>query len=120
MKYEPRTVTKEEIEPGEPIITYDDEMPAGEEEVTVEARNGYVVEAYLDKLVNGEVVESTLLHTDEYAAIAEKRTVGTMLPATPIPTPEPTPEPAIEPEPSEPEPADPGHGLPVIDTDDMP
>lgn len=120
VKYEPRTVTKEEIEPGEPIITYDDEMPAGEEEVTVEARNGYVVEAYLDKLVNGEVVESTLLHTDEYAAIAEKRTVGTMLPATPIPTPEPTPEPTIEPEPNEPEPADPGHGLPVIDTDDMP
>ena len=64
-------------------------------------------------------MESTLLHTDEYAAIAEKRTVGTMLPATPIPTPEPTPEPS-EPEPSEPEPADPGHGLPVIDTDDMP
>lgn len=99
--YEPRSVTKQEIEPGEPIITYDDEMLAGEEVITVEERTGYIVEAYLDKMVNGEVVDSILLHTDEYAAIAEKRTVGTMVPATPtpIPTAEPTPEPAPTPGP---------------------
>ena len=94
-------MTKQEIEPGEPIITYDDEMLAGEEVITVEERTGYIVEAYLDKMVNGEVVDSILLHTDEYAAIAEKRTVGTMVPATPtpIPTAEPTPEPAPTPGP---------------------
>ena len=76
-------------------------MLEGEEVVTVEARNGYKVEVYLDKFLNGELVDSTYLYTDEYAAIRQKVTVGTLVPATPTPKPtaEPTPPPASTPEP---------------------
>ena len=99
--YEPRALQVEEIIPDEPIITYDKKMPADQEPIiTVEARNGYKVEVYLDKKVNGEVVESTYLYTDEYAAIRQKVTMGTLVPTTPEPiiTPAPavdTPEPEI-------------------------
>ena len=99
--YEPRAVQVEEIIPDEPIITYDKKMPADQEPIiTVEARNGYKVEVYLDKKVNGEVVESTYLYTDEYAAIRQKVTMGTLVPTTPEPiiTPAPavdTPEPEV-------------------------
>ena len=99
--YEPRAVQLEETVPDEPIVTYDPEMLEGEEVVTVEARNGYKVEVYLDKFLNGELVDSTYLYTDEYAAIRQKVTVGTLVPATPTPKPtaEPTPPPASTPEP---------------------
>lgn len=99
--YKPRAVQLEETVPDEPIVTYDPEMLEGEEVVTVEARNGYKVEVYLDKFLNGELVDSTYLYTDEYAAIRQKVTVGTLVPATPTPKPtaEPTPPPASTPEP---------------------
>ena len=99
--YEPRAVQIEEIIPDEPIITYDKKMPVDQEPiVTVEARNGYKVEVYLDKKVNGEVVESTYLYTDEYAAIRQKVTIGTLETKTPEPviTPEPIVTPAPDPE----------------------
>ena len=98
--YEPRAVQIEEIIPDEPIITYDKKMPVDQEPiVTVEARNGYKVEVYLDKKVNGEVVESTYLYTDEYAAIRQKVTIGTLETKTPEPviTPEPIVTPAPDP-----------------------
>ena len=101
--YEPRAVQLEEIIPDEPIITYDKKQPVGYEVVTVAARNGYKVEVYLDKKVNGEVVESTYLYTDEYEAIRQKVTVGTLEPTTPTPEIKPTPEPDIGPEPVDPE-----------------
>jgi len=78
VEYVPRTVMAEETPPGEPIITYDDKQPIGYEMITVEARNGYKVEVYLDKKVNGEVVESTYLYTDEYEPIRQKITMGSM------------------------------------------
>ena len=76
-------------------------MPVDQEPIiTVEARNGYKVEVYLDKKVNGEVVESTYLYTDEYAAIRQKVTIGTLETKTPEPviTPEPIVTPAPDPE----------------------
>lgn len=84
--YNPRSVLVEELIPDEPIITYDKKLPAGTELITVQPRNGYKVDVFLDKLVNGTVAESQLLYTDEYEPIRQKITMGTL---------EPTPDPYI-------------------------
>lgn len=83
--YVPRSVSIEELLPGEPIITEDKKQPVGYERITAAARNGYIVEVYLDKYVNGKLDSSELLYTDTYAAITEKKTVGTAVTVTPTP-----------------------------------
>lgn len=83
--YEPRAVTIKEIEPGETIIKYNKKQLTTYQEVTTTGRKGYVVEVYLDKKQNGKTVESTYLYTDEYDAVTEVITVGTIEPTTPTP-----------------------------------
>lgn len=83
--YEPRSVTVETIEPGEPIITYDKKQTTDYNVVTVEARDGYVVDVYLDKFVNGKLESSQLLYEDRYEPKTEKRTIGTLSPVTEMP-----------------------------------
>lgn len=80
--YRTRVETIEEILPGEPIIAYDPRQPEGFEEIVVQARNGYVVDVYLERIVNGELAETIYICTDTYEAKTEKRTVGTMPLAT--------------------------------------
>lgn len=98
--YDLRSVTIEELEPGEPIITYDNKQSTEYNVVNVEGRNGYVVDVYLDKFVNGKLDSSTRLYEDRYEAITEKRTIGTLSPATatPKPTSAPDPTPAATPQ----------------------
>ena len=83
--YDLRSVTIEELEPGEPIITYDNKQTTEYNVLNVEARKGYVVDVYLDKFVNKKLESSTKLYEDRYEAITEKRTIGTQSPATPTP-----------------------------------
>lgn len=95
--YRPRTETMEELLPGEPIIEYDPRQPEGMEEIVVQARNGYVVDVFLDRFVNEVLVETIYICTDTYEAKTEKRIVGTMALATTAPSAAsgtPTPDPA--------------------------
>ena len=85
--YDLRSVIMEEIEPGEPIITYNKKKTVDFNEVTVEARTGYVVDVYLDTYVNGKLESSEMLYEDRYESITEKRTIGTL----PLPTETPDP-----------------------------
>lgn len=101
--YEPRTELIEEILPGEPEIVYDKKKTEDYNVIEVNARNGFTIDVYLDKLVNGKVESSEKLYTDEYAAVTERRRIGTLPLATPSPTPSPTPK-----------------QTPVPDTEDMP
>ncbi len=103
--YQPRTVLIEEIPPAEPEIIYDNKKTADYDKVEVAARTGYVIDVYLDKLVNGSVDEasSVFLYRDEYAAVAERRRVGTL----PVTTPTPTSTPEVK-------------ATPAPDTEDQP
>lgn len=83
--YEPRAVIREEIEPGETIIKYNKKQLTTYSEVTTTGRKGYIVDVYLDKKQDGKTVESTMLYTDEYDAVTEVITVGTIEPTTPTP-----------------------------------
>ncbi|MBQ3663294.1 MAG: VanW family protein [Clostridia bacterium] len=89
-KYDLRSVIVEEIQPGDPIISYNKKKYVDYSETTVEARTGYVADVYLDTIVNGKTVSSEKIYTDRYEAITQKITVGT------IPTPSPTPVPGSE------------------------
>lgn len=89
-KYDLRSVIVEEIQPGDPIISYNKKKSVDYSETTVEARTGYVADVYLDTIVNGKTVSSEKIYTDRYEAITQKITVGT------IPTPSPTPVPGSE------------------------
>lgn len=82
--YDLRSVVIEELEPGEPIISYNKKQTVDYNVVTVEARKGYVVDVYLDTKQNGKTVSSELLYNDRYEPVTEKRTVGTIEP-TPVP-----------------------------------
>ena len=88
--YDLRSVIVEEIQPGDPIISYNKKKYVDYSETTVEARTGYVADVYLDTIVNGKTVSSEKIYTDRYEAITQKITVGT------IPTPSPTPVPGSE------------------------
>ena len=94
--YEPRSVTIETIPSGEVQIVYDKKQTVEYNELLVTARDGYIVEVYMDTTVNGQTT-SALLYTDKYEAIAEKRKVGTL----PTPTLEhsPTPDAPVTPAP---------------------
>ena len=57
-KYDLRSVIVEEIQPGDPIISYNKKKYVDFSETTVEARTGYVADVYLDTIVNGKTVSS--------------------------------------------------------------
>jgi vancomycin resistance protein YoaR len=63
--------------PGEPEITEDPSLPAGTTVYDQDSYDAIVVELYKQVTVDGEVTETTLLHTDRYKASAAKIRVGT-------------------------------------------
>jgi len=93
VSYSPHTELIEEIEPGEDEITETNTLYIGEEEVTVEARSGYVVDVYIDRYLDGVLQESTYLYTDRYEGNPLKKKVGTMPTPTPVVEETPTPNP---------------------------
>lgn len=78
--YKTRSEIKETIRRKDVNYTDDDTIPRGYKLVTLEARNGYVVEAYRDKYVNGALESSELLYTDTYKGNAEEARRGTASP----------------------------------------
>ncbi|MBQ2985658.1 MAG: VanW family protein [Clostridia bacterium] len=78
--YKTRSEIKETIRRKDVNYTDDDTIPRGYKLVTLEARNGYVVEAYQDKYVNGVLESSELLYTDTYKGNAEEARRGTASP----------------------------------------
>lgn len=69
-----------------PIIEERSDWPTGYKEVDYKSREGYRVEAYRQKLVNGEKSgEPELLYTDKYRAVTGKTYVGTGDPSLPKP-----------------------------------
>ncbi|MEN6594250.1 MAG: VanW family protein [Clostridiaceae bacterium] len=92
-EYKTRTVLAETIPAGDDIIVYSKSMYVDEEPKTlVESRDGYVVDVYIDRYLNGELQESIFLHTDRYPGNQGKIQVGTLA------TPEPSVTPSIDPE----------------------
>lgn len=89
--YVPHIELIEEVPPGEPVITNNRKMFIGEETITAEARSKYVLDVYIDRMLNGELQERIFMYTDTYPGNPEKRTVGTMATPTPIPTATPVP-----------------------------
>jgi len=85
VSYTTRGVVTETLEPGETKTAENPQWPSGYQENTITARKGYIAEAYRDKLVNGEVVESELLYTDKYRAVTGEVTIGTGDPSLPKP-----------------------------------
>ncbi|MEN6339623.1 MAG: VanW family protein [Clostridiaceae bacterium] len=92
-EYKTRTVLAETIPAGDDIIVYSKSMYVDEEPKTlVESRDGYVVDVYIDRYLNGELQESIFLYTDRYPGNQGKIQVGTLA------TPEPSVTPSIDPE----------------------
>lgn len=61
-----------------PVIEERADWPTGYKEVDYKSREGYIVEVYRQKLVNGEKVgDKENLYTDKYRAITGKTFVGT-------------------------------------------
>ena len=76
--YETWAETVETIEPEEPVIKEDSQLPAGTRKTTITARKGYVAKAYLkhfDK--DGNLIETIYLYTDRYSPVRGEITVGT-------------------------------------------
>lgn len=73
------------VGPGEPIITEDPNLPEGAQVWDQDAYDAIKVELYKQVKVDGEVVETTLLHTDRYKASPAKIRVGIGPPAEPAP-----------------------------------
>lgn len=107
--------TLSKVPAGEQVIA-DPTKPVGYEDVVQSGSYPAVrAEAYKEVLVNGEVVERTLLHTDKYSASPRKIVRGTAVPA---PVPEPPAEtapvpPETTPAPAEPAPAPPESQAPA-------
>lgn len=78
--YQTRSDVIETIRRKEVNYTDDNTIPRGYKVVTVARRDGYKVEAYRDKYVNGEFVSSELLYTDTYRGNAEEARRGTASP----------------------------------------
>ncbi len=64
------------VGPGEPIITEDPNLPAGQQVWDQDAYDAIKVELYKQVKIDGQVVETTLLHTDRYKASPAKIRVG--------------------------------------------
>jgi len=80
VSYKTRSEVIEYIHNKDVHYTDDDTIPRGYKVVTVEARRGYVVEAYRDKYINGVLDSSELLYTDKYKGNAEEARRGTASP----------------------------------------
>jgi hypothetical protein len=75
--YKTRGVTDKVLDPPETVTIEEPLWPTGYKETVIESRKGYVATAYRDKLVDGEVVESEKLYTDNYDAVKGQIKVGT-------------------------------------------
>lgn len=65
------------VDPGEPVVTEDPSLPEGKVVYDQEPYYAIVAELYKEVSVDGEVTETTLLHTDRYTASPAKVRVGT-------------------------------------------
>lgn len=65
------------VSPGEPVYTEDPNLPEGEEKYDQDPYDAIVAELYKEVSVDGVVKETTLLHTDRYAASPAKIRIGT-------------------------------------------
>lgn len=92
-EYKTRPEIMETIPAGEDIIINSSSMYVTDEPQTIaDRRDGYVVDVYIDRYLNGQLQESIFLYTDRYPGNPAKIKVGTK--ATPEPT--VTPDPTIE------------------------
>lgn len=92
-EYKTRPEIMETIPAGEDIIINSSSMYVTDEPQTIaDRRDGYVVDVYIDRYLNGQLQESIFLYTDRYPGNPAKIKVGTK--ATPEPT--VTPDPATE------------------------
>ena len=89
------------VSPGDPIYTEDPSLPAGTTVTDQDAYDALKAALYKQVLVDGQVVETTLLHTDRYRASPAKIRVGTGAAEEPAPEQEPEQQ---EPEQQEPAP----------------
>lgn len=78
-----------------PITKNDKNQTVEYSEVTRAAHDGYVINTYVDKYVNGVFAETTMSYTAEYKKIEQITTVGTK--PTPSPAPTKTPKPTATP-----------------------
>ncbi len=81
VEYKPRSEVLEEILRDNPVYTEDATLPVGYQIEKIIKHDGYVAEAYLDKLQDGEVVESKLLGKDRYRGNEAEIVIGTGDPA---------------------------------------
>lgn len=75
--YKARSEIIETTERTDTVYTEDATIPVGYQKETVIRHDGYVVEAYLDKYVNGDLSESTLMYTDKYKGNPAEISIGT-------------------------------------------
>jgi len=92
-EYKTRPQVMETIPAGEDIIENSKSMYVTDEPITLaERRDGYVVDVYVDRYLNGQLQESIFLYTDRYTGNPARIRVGTK--ATPEPSATPaTPNP---------------------------
>ena len=88
-EYKTRPQVMETIPAGEDIIENSKSMYVTDEPITLaERRDGYVVDVYVDRYLNGQLQESIFLYTDRYTGNPARIRVGTK--ATPEPSAAPT------------------------------
>lgn len=75
--YKARSVVIEVTPRTDTIFTQDPAIATGYQKELVLRHDGYAAEAYLDKYVNGEIVESVLLNTDKYKGNPAEIAIGT-------------------------------------------
>ncbi len=76
VSYQARSEIIETTERTDTIYTQDVTIAVGYQKEMVLRHDGFVAEAYLDKYVNGEVTESTFLHTDKYKGNPAEIAIG--------------------------------------------
>lgn len=74
----------ETTEAPDPVIVYDDTRPVGYRRTEQKARMGYRVRVYRHYYDGETLVNSELVHTDRYRAIAGKQVLGSMVEQIPI------------------------------------
>ncbi|MPM04419.1 hypothetical protein SDC9_50696 [bioreactor metagenome] len=90
-EYKTRPEIMETIPAGEDIIINSSSMYVTDEPQTIaDRRDGYVVDVYIDRYLNGQLQESIFLYTDRYPGNPAKIKVGTKATPEPTVTPEPT------------------------------
>ncbi|MDR1619465.1 MAG: VanW family protein [Clostridiales bacterium] len=79
--YMPRSEVEDPVPRTDPVYVDDATIPQGYQLIMIEMRPRYKAVVYLDKLVNGQVVESTYLYTDDYRGNEATIHIGTGDPA---------------------------------------